>query len=66
MRAMVRLITNAVPFFTLQTERPMKIEIVFDPAKQPLASRVAPSKVAARTGPAASTVAAAGGGGGAR
>lgn len=53
--------TDLVSFsISLQTERPMKIEIVFDPAKQPLVNRVA--------APAAtsSTVAAAGGGGGAR
>ncbi|KAG8818737.1 hypothetical protein FRC17_010723 [Serendipita sp. 399] len=43
-------------------KRPMKIEIVVDPAKQPLASRVA----AAAPAPAASTVAAAGSGGGAQ
>jgi hypothetical protein len=41
------------------TERPMKIEIVFDPAKQPLVNRVAAPKAAA----APSTVAAAGGAG---
>jgi len=43
-------------------KRPMKIEIVYDPAKQPLVNRVAAPKAA----PVASTVAAAGGGGGAR
>jgi len=47
-------------------KRPMKIEIVFDPAKQPLVNRVAAPKGGAKTGPAASTVAAAGGGGGVR
>ncbi|KAG8816248.1 hypothetical protein FRC18_001109 [Serendipita sp. 400] len=42
-------------------KRPMKIEIVVDPAKQPLANRVA----AAAPAPASATVAAAGSGGGA-
>jgi hypothetical protein len=40
----------------------MKIEIVYDPAKQPLVNRVAAPKAA----PAASTVAAAGGSGSTR